>query len=59
MNKCVKCKKMFSCKIATDYMVNCDKFERQPSIREIEAMSKPYELEQAEILRKSNIKIGE
>lgn len=59
MNKCVKCKKMFSCKIATDYMVNCDKFERQPNRSEIEAMSKPYELEQAEILRKSNIKIGE
>ena len=59
MNKCVKCRNMFYCENATDYVVNCDKYERQPNISEIELISTPYELEQAEQIRKANIKSNE
>ena len=58
-NICVKCRKMFGCKDGEEYKLYCDHFEKQPSMRELEEMSKPYELEQAEQIRKANIKTYE
>ena len=57
MKKCVKCRKMFLCEFATDDVINCDKYERQPNQSELEAMSKPYELKQIEQMKKANKKI--